>query len=71
MKRGGFGKRSGKLPTNRLPGHRAFCESSPIGMNAGPGHFFPDLLPMTTLHDPEAFRGQSPEPAWRSHRTVR
>jgi len=26
---------------------------------------------MTTLHDPEPFRGQSPEPAWRSHHTVR
>src|SRR2546430_15736620 len=63
-----LGKDPGNSRPERLPGHRASVGQSPISVNEGPGHpFFPYLLPMTTLHDPEPFLSQSPEPACRIH----
>jgi hypothetical protein len=53
MKRGGFGKDPGTPDQRRLPDQEraCLCWSSPIRVNEDPDHFFPYLLPMTTLHE--------------------
>ena len=62
MKRGGFGKDPGNSRPIACPAIRAEALlAKPDWHECRPGSLFPDLLPMTTLHEPLSRERPSPQ----------